>query len=421
MSEDGKRSDTPSFHEGIIYSSHEVNMVISQLGLGPDTLRGETVIVTGAGGGIGYEAARALLWLGADVVIAEINQQNGRKAERSLEIEFDKDRILFVNADIGDEASVKNLHNLSILAFGKVDAVINNATVAVLGLVKDLPIEEWDRSYHVNLRGPVLMAKTFLPEMIQRNHGVFACVSSTGTAFLGGYETFKAAQVHLANTLDAELEGTNVIAYTIGPGLVPTETASKAVAQLAPQMGMSVESFFEMNKGAVLSIEEAGAGFAASVVFAEIFRGQEISSMQALKAADINFGAVEAESDSAEISPEKRKQAQGLCETVYVTLKEQSEGWKSRSLFERQWVIRDFKKTAGMPVEEWLSTLERLKESLHGEGIIKRLPLEKLAGYYEHLAELAKGYEKDRAKLDENLRHVYRWHDDAQELAKMLQ
>ena len=138
--------------------------------------------------------------------------------------------------------SVKNLYNLSMLAFGKVDAVINNATIAVLGQVKDLPIEEWDRSYHVNLRGPVLMAKTFLPDMIERNHGVFACVSSTGTAFLGGYETFKAAQVHLANTLDAELEGTNVIAYTIGPGLVPTETASKAVAQLAPQMGMSVEA-----------------------------------------------------------------------------------------------------------------------------------------------------------------------------------
>ena len=59
-------------------------MIISQLGLKPDALHGETVIVTGAGGGIGYEAARALLWLGANVVIAEINHQNGRKAERSL-------------------------------------------------------------------------------------------------------------------------------------------------------------------------------------------------------------------------------------------------------------------------------------------------------------------------------------------------
>ncbi len=397
-----------------------MTMIISQLGLTSEALRDDTVIVTGAGGGIGYEAARALLWLGANVIIAELNNQNGRKAERALEEEFGKDRVLFVHTDVGDEASVTNLYKLSILAFGQVDAVINNATIAVLGQVKDLPIEEWDRSYHVNLRGPVLMARTFLPDMIKRNHGAFACVSSTGTAFLGGYETFKAAQVHLANTLDAELEGTNVLAYTIGPGLVPTETASKAVAQLAPQMGMSVEQFFEMNKGAVLSIEEAGAGFAASIVFAEKFRGQEISSIQALKAADINFDAGETEKESTSMNADKRQQAQALCEAVLVTLQEQSEGWKTRSLFERQWVIRDFKKTAGMPVEEWLMTLQRLEEGLCGQGGITRPPLEKLAGYYEHLAELAKGYEKDRAKLEENLKQVYGWRDDVERLEKAL-
>jgi NAD(P)-dependent dehydrogenase (short-subunit alcohol dehydrogenase family) len=405
----------------------EMTMIISQLGLKSEALGGETVIVTGAGGGIGYEAARALLWLGANVVIAEIDQPNGRKAERALEAEFGKDRVLFVATDVGDEESVKNLYDLSVLAFGKVDIVINNATIAVLGEVKDLPIEEWDRSYHVNLRGPVLMAKTFLPDMIKRNHGVFACVSSTGTAFLGGYETFKAAQVHLANTLDAELEGTGVIAYTIGPGLVPTETASKAVEQLAPQMGMTVEQFFEMNKGAVLSIEEAGAGFAASVVFAEKFRGQEISSIQALKAADITFGgAAETDHQSATIESDKRKypeghlrQVQALCEAVRVTLKEQSDDWKRRSLFERQWVIRDFRKTAGMPVEEWLETLRQLEENLQ-RGVVSHPPLEKLAGYYEHLAELAKGFEKDPAKLEENLRHVYRWRDEVEALAKVI-
>ena len=396
-------------------------MLISQLGLKPDSLRGETVIVTGAGGGIGYEAARALLWLGANVVIAEINPQSGSQAAQTLEAEFGKNRACFVGADVGDEASVQNLYVESLRSFGKVDAVINNATIAVLGQVKDLPIETWDQSYHVNLRGPVLMARTFLPDMIGRNHGVFVCVSSTGTAFLGGYETFKAAQVHLANTLDAELEGTGVIAFTIGPGLVPTETASKAVAQLAPQMGMSVDAFFEMNKGAVLSVEEAGAGFAASIVFAEKFKGQEISSMQALKAADIRFDAGgEAENESAGMSADKRKQAQALCDAVLVTLREQSDGWKSRSLFERQWVIRDFKKTATMPVEEWLATLECLGADLRGEGAISRPPLEKLAGYYEHLAQLAKGYEKDRARLEENLRHVYAWRDEVKALEEMI-
>src|SRR6188474_3078206 len=98
-------------------------MIISQLGLKQDALHGETVVVTGAGGGIGFEAARALLWLGANVVIAEINHQNGRKAEVTLEQEFGKDRVLFVQTDVGDETSVKNLYNISIMAFAKVDAV----------------------------------------------------------------------------------------------------------------------------------------------------------------------------------------------------------------------------------------------------------------------------------------------------------
>jgi len=395
-------------------------MVIAQFGFRPDVLRGETVIVTGAGGGIGYEAARALLWLGANVVIAEIDQPAGIRAEQSLEAEFGRDRVLFVSTDVGDEASVQELYNRAVLGFGKVDAVINNATIAVLGKVVDLPIEQWDASYRVNLRGPVLMARTFLPDMIKRNHGIFACVSSTGTAYLGGYETFKAAQVHLANTLDAELEGTEVIAFTIGPGLVPTETAEKAVEQLAPQMGMTVDEFFEMNKGAVLSVEEAGAGFALSIVFAEKFRGQEISSIQALKAADITFSTRATGTEPVEIAPGRREQALALCKAVHTTLKEQAEGWKRRSLFERQWVIRDFKKTAGMPVEEWLLALERFEESLRAGEAVSHPPLDKLAGYYYHLAELAKGYEKDAAKLEENLRQVYAWRDEVNDLEKML-
>jgi NAD(P)-dependent dehydrogenase (short-subunit alcohol dehydrogenase family) len=394
-------------------------MIIAQLGLSTDTLRGETVIVTGAGGGIGFEAARALLWLGANVVIAEIDESKGAEATRTLGMEFSTDRVLFVHTNVGDETSVHNLYEKTLARFERVDVVINNATIAVLGKVQDVPIEDWDRSYRVNLRGPVLMARTFLPDMLRRNHGVFACVSSTGTAFLGGYETFKAAQVHLANTLDAELEGTGVIAYTIGPGLVPTETASKAVERLAPELGMTVNQFFEMNRNAVLSPEEAGAGFAVSVVFAEKFRGQEISSMQALKAADIRFGREEAKNDAADINDENRRQAQALCEAVRITLLEQSEDWKRRSLFERQWVIRDFRKTAGMPVEEWLEALRQLEDNL-GRGVIAHPPLENLAGYYTHLAELAKGYENDPKKLEESLRHVSAWREAVEELEEML-
>ena len=397
-----------------------MTLIISQLGLKPRALRGETVIVTGAGSGIGYQAARALMWLGANVVIAEVNYQNGLKAAETLAKEFNCDRVLFVHTNVGDEIDVLKLYKRSVDYFGKVDVIINNATIAVLGQVKDLPIEDWDRSYRVNLRGPVLMAKYFLPDMIKRNHGVFACVSSTGTAFLGGYETFKAAQVHLAYTLDAELEGTNVIAYTIGPGLVLTQTACQAIEQVAQYAGIAVDEFLAMNKNVMLSAEEAGAGFAASVVFAEKFRGQEISSMQVLKAADIKYGGNSAENESAEMDADKRQWAKVLSRTVRVTLKTQLEDWKRRSLFERQWVVRDFKKAAGMPIEEWLSLLEWLEDALNSGGTITHPPLEKLASYYEHLAELAKGYEKNPEKLKESLQHVYDWRDEVEKLEEVL-
>jgi NAD(P)-dependent dehydrogenase (short-subunit alcohol dehydrogenase family) len=397
-------------------------MVIASLRLPPSALRGEVIVVTGAGGGIGYEAARALLWLGADVIIAEVNAETGQKAAERLGQEFGAQRALFVQTDVGDESSVARLAVEAVARFGKVDVVLNNATIAVLGTVKDLPIEQWDASYRVNLRGPVLLARTFLPGMLERDHGTFVCVSSTGTAFLGGYETFKAAQVHLANTLDAELEGTRVIAFTIGPGLVPTETASRAVEQLAPQMGMSVAQFYAMNKSAILSVEEAGAGFAAAIALAAQFRGQEISSIQALKSA--GWGPEETEAcPGSGLDAGQRAAALELCRRVRSTLVEQSAGWKQRSLFERQWVIRDFRKTAGMSVEEWLDQLSQLEASLglgSGSTAIPQLQLDRLAAYYDHMAGLAKGYEKDPAKLEENLRYVYGWKDEVDQLMQAL-
>ncbi|HAA86571.1 MAG TPA: hypothetical protein DCE14_09550 [Kosmotogaceae bacterium] len=57
-------------------------------------------------------------------------------------------------------------------------------------------------------------------------------------------------------------------------------------------------------------------------------------------------------------------EAYRICGRVYSNLLEQSEGWKKRSLFERQWMLRDFKKNAGMTVEQWLDLLKRLEAAL---------------------------------------------------------
>jgi hypothetical protein len=123
------------------------------------------------------------------------------------------------------------------------------------------------------------------------------------------------------------------------------------------------------------------------------------------------------------LGKDQRQHAHALAKQVRTTLAEQSEGWKKRSLFERQWVIRDFKKTAGMPVEAWLDALQGLEDSLATESAqlsTPNLPLAKLAGYYAHLCDLARGYEKDPVKLEENLRHVRAWQVEVEELEKLL-
>ena len=398
-------------------------MLIENGSLRSDSLAGRIAVVTGAGRGIGYQTARALLWLGASVVIAEIDHGLVTSAETDLAKEFDPGRILAIQSDVGDEADVARMAETAIARFGRVDIVINNATVTPMGAVWDVPIDRWDYSYRVNLRGPVLLAGEFLPAMINRNDGVFITVSSVGQAYMGAYECFKIAQVHLAATLDAELENTDVCALTIGPGLVRTPGAEAGIAQLAPLYKKTIEEFYEMSRDHILTDEEAGVGFAAAVVLASQFRGQEISSRQALIAAGIYTPSPPAGRSRTAAHPDPVATLT-LCRQVAGTLKEQSDGWSRRSLFERQWMFRDFKKHAGMPVEQWLKALSKLESSLEDEDwdAIREQDyhVQTLAEYYEHLMVLARGYEKDPARLKEQTQIMQGWIDEANSLAELL-
>lgn len=398
-------------------------MIIENSNLRPDSLAGLIAVITGAGRGIGYQTARALLWLGANVVIAEIDSELAQSAETQLVKEFGTGRVLAIRTDVGNEADVARMAESATARFGRVDIVINNATVTPMGAVWDVPIDRWDYSYRVNLRGPVLMAAQFIPAMVKRNSGVFITVSSVGQAYMGAYECFKIAQVHLAATLDAELENTDVYALTIGPGLVRTPGAEAGIAELAPLYHKTIDEFYEMSRDHILTDEEAGTGFAAAVVLASQFRGQEISSRQALVSAGIGQSKPPAGDVGTALQADPAA-ALTLCRQVASTLKEQSDGWSKRSLFERQWMFRDFKKHAGMPVEQWLKALSSLESSLEDEDwdAIREqdVHVDTLAGYYEHLMVLARGYEKDPSRLKEQNRIMQGWIDEANSLAEML-
>jgi hypothetical protein len=88
-------------------------------------------------------------------------------------------------------------------------------------------------------------------------------------------------------------------------------------------------------------------------------------------------------------------------------------------------MLRDFKKNAGMPVEQWLEKLQLMLAKLEQESLDKarmlHLPLDKLSSYYAHLAQLAKGYEKDKQKLEQSLHHIYAWQAEVDDLWQALE
>ena len=401
--------------------------LISKGTLRPDSLKGDVVVVTGAGRGIGYEAARALLWLGANVVVAEINEENGRVAVENLAKEFGEGRSVFVKTDVSSDRDIEGLVREVLRKWGRVDVVLNNATVFPMGEVKDAPTDKWDLSYRVNLRGPVLLARAFLPDMIRRKHGVFVCVSSSGAApFMGPYEVFKTAQGELATTIAAEVEGKGVYAFTIGPGIVRTPGFEEGGRQVASLMGKTIDELLEMNRDFLISPEAAGAGFAASIAMASKYHGQETSSIQVLREIGIILGAEKVEQPaSPRATSGPRAISRGPDDAFRVVMKtyvEQSDGWKKRNLFERQWVARDFKKNTGMSIDEMLSAVKNVGNSLKDPTASRNSveTLKKLEAYYVHQQDQLKGFEKDPKKLQMNLAIIEGWIRDVRTLTESL-
>lgn len=388
-------------------------LIISKGSLHKGQLKGKVALITGAGGGIGFEAARSLIWLGVKVIIGDIDKNKGRLAEKKLKSEFGSNCCLFIHTDIGCERKVKKLSQKIYAEFGKLDILINNATVAPIGAVHKSGIKNWDLSYRTNLRGPVLLIEYFLPKMLEQKSGVLAFVPSSGAApYMGAYEVFKTSQVELSNTLTGELDGTGIITYSIGPGMVKTDTAHKAITEIAPLYGKTVDEFYKMNEYVLLSVEEAGAGFAASVANANIYNGLEISSIQALMDIGVSINEPK-ENNRIILSDDEKGKVLEIMTEILQTFLEQVDGWQNRPVFERQWVLRDFKKYTGAAPEYFSDRLSEFKKGITNNDLtkvdFKELPVEKLRIYYEHQIDLLKGYEKNPNRVKEYYDIISSW------------
>ena len=380
-------------------------------------LTGNTVLLTGAGGGIGRETALAFAALGAFVLLTDIDRARGEQATAAVNLRFPQ-AAHFLHADLSDKEAVAALCEKVLAQYGCPDILFHNAAVVVTGQVGAVPFQAWEHSYAVNLRAPILLTSSFLPHMRKRDRGCVVFVSSSGAApYLNAYEVFKTAQGEFSNGLAAELEGTHIYTYTIAPGLVRTQTAEDSIQAVAAHMGLSTEAFYREQAAHTLSPQEAGQGFALSTLSASTYHGQEISSLQALHEC-LGTGR----DRTTPPATEAPALPPALLIRIFDTFQAQYHGWLQRNLFERQWVLRDFKKRVGLPAEDVDNTLQTARNTLErGESpTLSPALFAKLQAYWQHQYTLLQSFEKDPDQREAYGRQIQAWIADLQQLLDLL-
>jgi len=187
-------------------------------------LDGKVALVTGASKGIGKAIATVLAGSGAKVVLSSRKQD----ALEAAAAEIDGETSVFAaNAGDPEQAAAAVAHAMD--TFGRVDVLVNNAaTNPYMGSSIDIDLPRYDKTWEVNLRGPLVWAQECWKASMQANGGAIVNIASIGgmsvESGIGIYNTTKAALIHLTKVLAADLSP-GVRVNAVAPGLVKTDMA----------------------------------------------------------------------------------------------------------------------------------------------------------------------------------------------------
>jgi NAD(P)-dependent dehydrogenase (short-subunit alcohol dehydrogenase family) len=192
--------------------------------LSPPRLAGQVAVVTGAGRGIGRAIALAFAREGADVALAA--RSPAELAAAASEIKGLGRRVLAVPTDVRDEPAVGALAREAATAFGRVDLLVNAAGIASFGPLAESPLEAWDQTMAVNLRGAYLCCRAVLPGMMAQRRGTIINIGSMVTSrTLAGTTAYTAAKyglLGLSRVLAEELRAHGVRVGVLSAGAVDT-------------------------------------------------------------------------------------------------------------------------------------------------------------------------------------------------------
>lgn len=194
-------------------------------------LDGKVAVVTGGASGIGEATVRQFVEEGAKVVIADMQQERGQNLADEL-----GDAAVFVAVEVRQEEQVKAAIDTAVENWGRLDCIFNNAGFGgVLGPVEDIPVEEFDMSFDVLVRGVFLGMKHAIPTMKKQGSGSIINTGSIAAVTAGRgpliYSVCKAAVVQLSKVTAMSLGEHSIRVNAICPGYIATPLSTNTVGR----------------------------------------------------------------------------------------------------------------------------------------------------------------------------------------------
>ena len=191
-----------------------------------DSLKGKSVILTGAGSGIGRVTAKMLGELGANVFV--VGRRENLLKESVKEIEDAGGKGAYLSADLEDGDSAANVAKEAIKAFGNIQYLVNNAGhSSKVRSMRYVEKDDWQSVFNVNVEGVYRLTQAILPNMIENGGGTVVTISSMAAinpGLMGGvpYSSAKAAVAAMTTAMRQELREHGIRSCTIYPAEVDT-------------------------------------------------------------------------------------------------------------------------------------------------------------------------------------------------------
>lgn len=225
-------------------------------------LQQTVALVTGASSGIGEATAKTLAAQGASVAL--VARRRDRLEKLASEIEAAGGKALVIEADITEQKQAEQAVQQAVDHYGRLDTVVNNAGVMLLGPAQDAPLEEWERMVSININGLLYVSHAALPHLVkaaassERKVADLVNISSVaGRKTMAGGAVYNLTKFGVAAFTDAlrqETAGQSVRVSAVEPGAVATELSNHMRDEVREQ---SMKAFSDMETLEAQDIAEA--------------------------------------------------------------------------------------------------------------------------------------------------------------------